>query len=168
MNLEGTVAYIGIGSNMGDKVLNCKNAIEEMNRLPGCTVTASSSFYKTEPVGMENQDWYINCVSQLNTSLDPFQLIKALLSIEQAMGRRRKKRWESRIIDLDILLFGREIIQSPDLVIPHPLMHKRRFVLEPLAQLAPELLHPVLTITIRRLLEGLPMRPAVEPAGKEE
>jgi len=167
MNLEGTVAYIGIGSNMGDKVLNCKNAIEEMNRLPGCTVTASSSFYKTEPVGMENQDWYINCVSQLNTYLNPFQLIKALLSIEHAMGRRRRRRWEARIIDLDILLFGQEIIRSRDLVVPHPLMQERRFVLEPLAQLSPEFMHPVLKVTIRRLLEGLPMGPSVEPAGGE-
>jgi 2-amino-4-hydroxy-6-hydroxymethyldihydropteridine diphosphokinase len=164
---EGTVAYIGIGSNMGDKISNCRSAIGEINQLPGCKVGACSSLYKTEPVGVAEQDWYINCVSQLTTYLNPYQLIKALLSIEHAMGRRRRRRWEARIIDLDLLLFGQEIIRSRDLVIPHPLMHERRFVLEPLAQLAPEFMHPVLKVTIRRLLEGLPIGPSVEPAGEE-
>jgi len=163
---EGTIAYIGIGSNMGDKISNCRRAIEEMDELPGCKVAASSSLYKTEPVGVAEQDWYINCVARLTTSLDPFQLIKALLSIEYAMGRRRRRKWEARIIDLDILLFGQDIIRSCDLVIPHPLMHERRFVLEPLAQLAPDFIHPILKLTIRRLLEGLAVRHSVEPVGE--
>lgn len=163
---EGTVAYIGIGSNMGDKVSNCRRAIEEMDELPACKVTAGSSLYKTEPVGVAEQDWYINCVAQLTTSLDPFQLIKALLSIEHAMGRRRRRKWEARIIDLDILLFGQDIIRCDDLVIPHPLMHERRFVLEPLAELAPDFKHPVLKVTIRRLLEGLSVGHSVEPVGE--
>jgi 2-amino-4-hydroxy-6-hydroxymethyldihydropteridine diphosphokinase len=163
---EGTAAYIGIGSNIGDKISNCRCAVEEMGQLSGCEVTACSSLFKTEPEGVTQQDWFMNCVSQLTTTLSPFQLIQALLSIEHAMGRRRRRRWETRIIDLDILLFGQEVIRSRDLVIPHPLMHKRRFVLKPLAQLAPELIHPVLNTTIVHLLHGLPTGPSVELAGE--
>lgn len=166
MTSEGIAAYIGIGSNLGDKISNCRCAIEEMGHLPGCHVAACSSLYKTEPEGVTGQGWYINCVSQLATDLSPTQLIKALLSIEHAMGRRRRKRWEARIIDLDILLFGQEVIRSHDVMIPHPLLHQRRFVLEPLAQLAPELIHPVLKTTIRQLLHGLPRGPLVELAGE--
>ncbi len=167
MTSRNTVAYIGIGSNLGDKISNCRCAIEEMSQLPGCQVAACSSLFKTEPEGVTEQGWYINCVSQLTTSLNPFQLIKALLSIEHAMGRRRKRRWEARIIDLDILLFGQEVIRSRDLVIPHPLLHRRRFVLEPLAQLAPDLIHPALKVSIRHLLNGLPRGPSVELADEE-
>jgi 2-amino-4-hydroxy-6-hydroxymethyldihydropteridine diphosphokinase len=163
---EGTSAYIGIGSNIGDKISNCRCAIEKMGRLPGCKITACSSVFKTEPEGVSEQDWFMNCVLQLTTTLSPFQLIQALLSIEYAMGRRRRRRWEARIIDLDILLFGQEVIRSRDLVIPHPLMHKRKFVLEPLAQLAPELIHPVLKVTIGHLLHGLPSGPSIEFAGE--
>jgi 2-amino-4-hydroxy-6-hydroxymethyldihydropteridine diphosphokinase len=163
----GTDAYIGIGSNIGDKISNCRLAIDKISHLAHCRVAASSSLFKTEPEGVTGQEWYINGVSYLITSLDPFQLIKALLAIEEAMGRRRRKRWEPRIIDLDILLFGQEVIRSPHLIIPHPLMHKRRFVLEPLAQLAPEFIHPVLKVSIRRLLDGLPPGPSVELSGDQ-
>jgi 2-amino-4-hydroxy-6-hydroxymethyldihydropteridine diphosphokinase len=163
---EGTSAYIGIGSNIGDKISNCRCAIEKMGQLPGCKITACSSVFKTEPEGVSEQDWFMNCVLQLTTTFSPFQLIQALLSIEYAMGRRRRRQWEARIIDLDILLFGQEVIRSRDLVIPHPLMHKRKFVLEPLAQLAPELIHPVLKVTIGHLLYGLPSGPSVEFAGE--
>jgi 2-amino-4-hydroxy-6-hydroxymethyldihydropteridine diphosphokinase len=162
---QGTVAYIGIGSNLGDKILNCRLAIEKMNQLSQCRLGGCSSLFKTEPEGVTGQDWYINGVAQLTTSLNPFQLMEALLSIEERMGRKRRKRWEARIIDLDILLFGQEAIRSPHLVVPHPLMHKRRFVLEPLAQLAPELIHPVLQVPIHQLLDGLPPGPLVELAG---
>jgi 2-amino-4-hydroxy-6-hydroxymethyldihydropteridine diphosphokinase len=159
-----TIAYIGVGSNLGDKIENCRYAIEAMGHVPECQATGCSSLFKTEPEGVIGQDWYINGVSQLTTALGPSQLIEALLSIEHAMGRRRSRRWEPRIIDLDILLFGQEIVRSRELTIPHPLLHKRRFVLEPLAQLAPEFVHPVLKVTIRSLLNGLPMGPLVELA----
>jgi len=159
---EGTIVYAGLGSNIGDKIGNCRLAIEKMDQLAGCTVAACSSLFKTEPEGVTGQDWYINCVSQLTTSLSPCELIKDLLYIEHAMGRKRRKRWEARIIDLDILLFGHQVLHTDHLVIPHPLMHKRRFVLEPLTQLAPELIHPVLKVSIRRLLEALPAGPSVE------
>jgi 2-amino-4-hydroxy-6-hydroxymethyldihydropteridine diphosphokinase len=163
MTSEGTVAYVGVGSNLGDKALNCRCAIERMNRLPTCHVQALSGLFRTEPQGVTGQDWFINCVTQLTTTLSPFQLLEALSIIEYTMGRRRKKRWDARIIDLDILLFGQQIIRSQDLIIPHPLLHKRRFVLKPLAQLAPDLVHPILNVPIRGLLSKLPERPSVEP-----
>lgn len=162
MTLDNTTTYIGIGSNLGDKIFNCRYAIDKINQLSGCHVTACSALFKTEPEGITGQDWYVNCVSQMISTLNPFKLIKALLSIEYAMGRRRKKQWEARIIDLDILLFGQQVIQSSDLIIPHPLLHKRRFVLEPLVQLVPDLVHPVLKVPISRLLHELPKGPSVE------
>jgi 2-amino-4-hydroxy-6-hydroxymethyldihydropteridine diphosphokinase len=155
--LENTIAYIGIGSNVGNKALNCRYSIDKIDQLPGCHVTACSALFKTEPVGVTGQNWYVNCISQVTTTQRPTQLLKNLMKIESAMGRVRKKRWEARIIDLDILLFGEEIIESNNLVIPHPLLHKRRFVLEPLVQLAPDLMHPVLQLTIRQLLNKLPI-----------
>jgi len=162
---EGTRVYIGIGSNIGDKIGNCRLAIEKMGQLAGCRVAGCSSLFKTEPEGVTGQDWYINCVSELTTSLPPFELMKDLLDIEHTMGRKRQKRWEARIIDLDVLLFGQQVIHTPHLVIPHPLMHKRRFVLEPLTELAPEFIHPVFKVSIRRLLEALPSGPSVELSG---
>ena len=150
------MAYIGIGSNLGDKLYNCKYSIDRIGELPECRVTASSSLFKTEPEGVTGQDWYANCVVEVTTAQAPDRVLTSLMGIEYSMGRIREKRWEARIIDLDLLLFGREIIESRDLAIPHPLMHKRRFVLEPLAQLAPGLVHPVLKTTIRQLLNQLP------------
>ena len=123
--------------------------------MPGCHVSACSSLFKTEPEGVTEQDWYVNCVVELMTTQIPAQILTGLLAIESSMGRVRKKRWEARIIDLDLILFGQEIIESHDLVVPHPLMHKRRFVLEPLVQLAPDLVHPVLKTTISQILSQL-------------
>lgn len=124
--------------------------------MPECHVVACSSLFKTEPEGVTGQDWYVNCVVEVATAQGPDQVLTSLMDIEYSMGRIREKRWEARVIDLDLLLFGREIIESHDLVIPHPLMHKRRFVLEPLAQLAPDLVHPVLKTTVKQLLDQLP------------
>jgi 2-amino-4-hydroxy-6-hydroxymethyldihydropteridine diphosphokinase len=163
MRSGSTVAYVGVGSNLGDKALNCRRAIDRMNQLPTCHVQALSGLFRTEPQGVTDQDEFINCVIQLTTTLSPFQLLEALLIIEHTMGRRRKKRWDARIIDLDILLFGQQIIRSHDLIIPHPLLHKRRFVLRPLAQLAPDLVHPVLNVPIRELLSKVPKTHSVEP-----
>ncbi len=159
--MDSTIAYIGIGSNLGDKLFNCRYSIDKINQLPGCHVSAVSAIFKTEPVGVTGQPWYANCVVELSTTQLPSQLLKGLLSIESDMGRIRKKRWEARIIDLDILLFGQEIIESNNLMIPHPFLHKRQFVLEPLDQLAPDLMHPVLKSTINQLLNKLPKGPSV-------
>ena len=122
-------------------------------------MSAVSALFKTEPEGVTGQPWYANCVVELSTTQVPSQLLKGLLSVESDMGRIRKKRWEARIVDLDILLFGQEIIESNNLIIPHSLLHKRRFVLEPLVQLVPDLVHPVFKLTIRELLNKLPIPP---------
>jgi len=148
-------AYIGIGSNIGHKIDHCKKAISLMGRLEGCSVGGQSPFYRTEPVGVEGQDYYVNGVICLNTDLSAEDLLNHLLEIEAQMGRVRLKKWDARVIDLDILLFGSQIIKKPDLMVPHPLMHLRRFVLTPLRQVAPELMHPVLGKSIRELAEML-------------
>ncbi len=149
-------AYIGIGSNIGRKIDHCKRAISLMGRLEGSSVRVQSLFYRTEPVGVEGQDYYVNGVICLDTDLSAEDLLKHLLDIEAHMGRVRLKKWDARVIDLDILLFGSQIIRKPDLMVPHPLMHLRRFVLTPLLQVAPELMHPVLGKSIRELAEMLP------------
>ncbi|MBW1673095.1 MAG: 2-amino-4-hydroxy-6-hydroxymethyldihydropteridine diphosphokinase [Deltaproteobacteria bacterium] len=155
--MKPTIAYIGIGSNLGDKSFNCQYSIDQIDTLPGCHVIARSTLFKTEPVGVTKQPWYVNCIAQIRVTKSPFALLQGLMNIESVMGRVRRKRWEARIIDLDILLFGQEIRESHNLLIPHPLMHKRRFVLQPLAQLAPDLVHPVFKVTIQELLNKLPI-----------
>lgn len=163
--MEGTTAYIGIGSNLGDKVSNCRYAINRINELPSCQVTRCSAIFKTEPDGVTGQDWYANCVAEVQVTQIPSHLLKGLMGIESDMGRVREKRWEARIIDLDILLFGQQVIESHSLNIPHPLLHKRRFVLEPLFQLGPDLVHPVLKVTVGQLLNRLPQGPSIEFLG---
>ena len=146
-------AYIGIGSNLGDKLNNCRKSVEMTGRIPDTSVTAQSLFYRTEPVGVEGQDWYVNGVISLSTGLSAQTLLKNLLDIEHILGRERKKKWDSRTIDLDILLYGQEVIEKENLKVPHPLMHVRRFVLEPMVELAPDLIHPVLGKSMAGLLE---------------
>ncbi|MBL7211757.1 MAG: 2-amino-4-hydroxy-6-hydroxymethyldihydropteridine diphosphokinase [Desulfobacteraceae bacterium] len=146
-------AFIGIGSNLGDKLKNCLKSIELIHGLSKCHLVAKSDFYRTEPVGVEGQDWYANGAISLKTDLSAQELLTCLLEIEEGMGRVRRSKWGPRTIDLDILLFGRDIVNEEDLAIPHPLMHQRRFVLVPMVQLAPDLVHPVLGKTMSQLLE---------------
>ena len=148
-------AYIGIGSNIGHKIDNCKKAISLMGRLEGCSVRLQSPFYRTEPVGVEGQDTFVNGVVCVDTDLSAASLLKQLLKIETDMGRVRLKKWDARVIDLDILLFGVRVINKPDLIVPHPLMHLRRFVLTPLLQIAPDLIHPVLRKSMQELAGSL-------------
>ncbi|MBN2418135.1 MAG: 2-amino-4-hydroxy-6-hydroxymethyldihydropteridine diphosphokinase [Deltaproteobacteria bacterium] len=150
-------AYIGIGSNLGDPYENCMKAVEAVKENPFCTVKALSPFYRTEPVGVEGQNWFVNVVLAVNTSLSSAELIEVLLDIEKKMGRTRSGiRWESRVIDLDILLFGNEIINDKNLTVPHPRMHVRRFVMAPMADIAPELIHPVKGKSMADLLQEIP------------
>ena len=149
------ISYIGIGSNIGDKLSNCLKAIELIRGIPGCRIIAQSDFYRTEPVGVEGQEWYLNGVISLSTSISARELLQSLLDIETGMGRKRKGKWDPRIIDLDILLFGDDAINEEGLIIPHPRMHVRRFVMEPLVRLAPDLIHPVLGKSMAGLLAGL-------------
>ncbi len=150
------IAYIGIGSNLGDKLGNCMKAINLAGNIKGCTVRARSDFFQTEPVGVEGQDWYVNGAIALYASISPTHLLKTLLAIEAGMGRERRRKWAPRSIDLDLLIYGGHVICEKNLTLPHPLMHLRRFVLAPMVQLAPDLVHPVLKQTMTELLELLP------------
>lgn len=149
-------AYIGIGSNLGDGLANCQRAIRLLDELEGCQVQGRSAFYRTEPVGVEGQPWYLNGVVCLETERAPLHLLQGLLAIETKMGRVRKKKWDARLIDLDLLLHGDRVIDQPGLTLPHPRMHERKFVLIPLAELAPHLIHPVYGKSMRDLLENCP------------
>ena len=152
---EMKTAYIGVGSNLGDKLDNCLKAIELVDNIEGCTVMKQSGFYRTEPVGVTSQDCYVNGVICVETGLSAQDLLRSLLSMETHMGRVRKKRWESRVIDLDILLYEHDVINEKNLTIPHPLMHMRKFVLMPMVQLYPDLVHPVLGRTMSELFDDL-------------
>jgi 2-amino-4-hydroxy-6-hydroxymethyldihydropteridine diphosphokinase len=148
-----TIAYIGIGSNIGDKTANCRTAVEslaEAGRIIGV-----SSFYYTEPVGYREQDDFINAVAILETNRSPVELLSICHAIEDRLGRRRTVRWGPRTVDLDILLYGNLVVSRPDLAIPHPLMAVRRFVLAPFVELAPLVMHPVLNKTMIQLLGEL-------------
>ncbi len=148
------LAYLSLGSNVGDRQAQLCAAIAHLPAV-GCVV-AVSSFYATEPVEFTQQPWFLNCVVALETQKTPPELMTALLAIEQQMGRRRLQNKGPRSIDIDILLFNAAIVDSVELTIPHPAMQDRRFVLEPLAEIAPELVHPLLKKTIRELQDALP------------
>ena len=120
-----------------------------------------SSFYETQPVDLEHQPWFVNCVVALETELEPRQLMASLLQLEGDMGRRRVNRKGPRTIDIDLLLFGDTVIEEPDLTVPHAAMHQRRFVLEPLTEIAPEVEHPVLHRKVSELRDSLPPGQAV-------
>lgn len=149
------IAIIGIGSNLGDKIKNCESAI---NRLGGCRgnrILRRSALYRTEPVGYVEQDWFVNCVVKVETAFGPYELLGWLRNLERALGRRETFAWGPRVIDLDILFFNGEELTSKDLQIPHPHLHERAFVLVPLCEIAPEVVHPGLKKTAQRLLEDL-------------
>jgi 2-amino-4-hydroxy-6-hydroxymethyldihydropteridine diphosphokinase len=159
-------AYIGVGSNLGNKINNCLEAVVRIDEISGCRVTAQSDFYRTQPVGVKGQDWYVNGVIVLSSDIPARDLLKGLLAIELDMGRERKRKWDSRVIDLDILLFGAEVISEKGLQVPHPLMHLRRFVLAPMVSLAPDLVHPVLKKSMAELLVDSPTKnQSVVPMG---
>jgi 2-amino-4-hydroxy-6-hydroxymethyldihydropteridine diphosphokinase len=152
--------YISLGSNVGDRQSHLRDAIAHL-RAQGRVVSVSS-FYETEPVDFTEQAWFLNCAVSLETTRAPEQLMAAVLQIEVEMGRRRIQPKGPRIIDIDILLFGDEVINSPALTVPHPAMQDRRFVLQPLAEIAPTVRHPVLRKTIVELLEVLPAGQTVQ------
>ena|SRR5580698_2270224 len=153
------MAYLSLGSNVGDREVNLREAIARLE-VKGRVVSVSS-LYETEPVEFTDQAWFLNCAVALETSDAPEQLMASILGIEAEMGRQRIQKKGPRNIDIDILLFGDEVLNSPALAIPHPAMHERRFVLQPLAEIAPAVRHPVLKKTILELLDALPGGQAV-------
>ncbi|HVO81292.1 MAG TPA: 2-amino-4-hydroxy-6-hydroxymethyldihydropteridine diphosphokinase [Terriglobales bacterium] len=153
------LVYLSLGSNLGDRAANLNAAIARLGGLG--TVVTVSSFYETEPVELTAQPWFLNCAVALDTEKMPKQLLAGILEIEQAMGRRRVQTKGPRTVDIDILLFGSSIVDTQGLTIPHPALHERRFVLEPLAEIAPEVRHPVFKRTVRELRDALPPGQAV-------
>ena len=153
------LVYLSLGSNLGDLAANLNAAITGLRGLG--EVAAVSSFYETEPVELSAQPWFLNCAVKLDTEKMPKQLMAGILDLEKEMGRRRQQNKGPRIIDIDILLFGSSIIETKGLTIPHPAMHQRRFVLEPLAEIASEVRHPVFKRTVRELRDALPPGQAV-------
>jgi len=160
---EGVIAFIGIGSNLGDAAARCREAMERLGRIKGSTLLRCSSLYRTEPVGYKDQDWFVNAVAELRTGLSARDLLNLLKAVERDMGRKEDEvRWGPRVIDLDILLMGQNVIAEEDLVVPHPELHKRRFAMQPLAELAPYAIHPAFGISVKGLMDRLTDESAVE------
>ena len=147
------VAYLSLGSNVGNRMANLRRAIACLKDLG--EVKATSSFYETEPVEFTEQEWFINCVVKLETKRPPRELMAAILAIEQKMGRHRNLPKGPRNIDLDIVLYEKQVIDEPGLRIPHPAMQERRFVLAPLVEIAPDAIHPVFMRPASDLLASL-------------
>ena len=149
-------SFLGIGSNLGDRVLNIKKALDYLRNTKGIYIFSQSNFYETLPEGgPKNQPRFLNAVIKIRTILNPFQLLERLKNIEASLKREKALKWRPRTIDLDILFYDDLVFASKELTIPHHLLHKRYFVLKPLSEIAPEFIHPFLSKSIRELFKEL-------------
>jgi 2-amino-4-hydroxy-6-hydroxymethyldihydropteridine diphosphokinase len=153
-----STVYIGIGSNLGNRQKNCLRAIELLGKR-GVIIKESSSMYETEPWGIKDQPKFINMAVEIETGLTPNELLNILKDIESEIGRKKSFTWGPRIIDLDILLFDNIILNEDNLKIPHPLLHERDFVLSPLCEIAPDIKHPLLKLSMDELMQQLHKKP---------
>ena len=149
-----SIVYISIGANLGDRKASCLSSIEILKKK-GIVIRKISSLYETEPWGVENQPKFLNMAIEIETGLTPENLLVLLKNIEKEIGREQTHKWGPRTIDLDILLYNDLIMYGENLKIPHPYMHERDFVLRPLLEIAPDIKHPVLQVTVRELLQTL-------------
>lgn len=164
---DGVKVYLSLGSNLGDRQENLRAAIARLE-AEGVRVLRQSSVYETEPRDVAEQRWFLNLVIEGETQLTPAELLRRIAAIEVALGRERTTPKGPRTVDIDMLLYGDAVISTPGLQIPHPRMAERRFVLEPLAELAPELPHPVTRRTVREMLPGVAVQRVIRlspPAG---
>ncbi|MFI5377696.1 MAG: 2-amino-4-hydroxy-6-hydroxymethyldihydropteridine diphosphokinase [Tepidisphaerales bacterium] len=155
--MKSTVTtYIGVGSNLGDREAHIRRALAMLVETPGIEIRRISSFL-TNPAqgGPDDAPEFLNCAVEAICALSARDLMKRLLEIEQQIGRIRREKWEPRVIDLDLLLYGNTILSGDSLIVPHPLMHERLFVLKPLAEIAPNALHPTLGVNVKTLLQKL-------------
>ncbi|HKS68351.1 MAG TPA: 2-amino-4-hydroxy-6-hydroxymethyldihydropteridine diphosphokinase [Candidatus Acidoferrales bacterium] len=158
--------YLSLGSNMGDRAANIGRALKELGER-GFRIARSSSLYETEPVEVRDQPWFLNSVAEGETKMEPEELLEAALAVERLMGRERRVQKGPRVIDIDMLLYDGAVIHRPGLEIPHPRMAERRFVLAPMAEIAPAAMHPVLKKTMATLLAETPDRSEVRRAPVE-
>ena len=160
-------AYLGLGSNLGNRRETLEQAVSLLSHRSGIQLLRVSSLYETEPVDVAG-GWFFNCVVGVATSLTPQHVLETLVHVEEACGRSRtRKTGEARIVDIDLLLYGSQVISEPNLEVPHPRMHLRRFVLEPLAEIEPDLVHPGLSISVGDLLKHLPPTPEVRVVARD-
>ena len=152
--------YLSLGSNVGDRAAQIARAVQAL-AAAGVRVARRSSLYTTEPVDVRTQSWFLNCVLEAETDLMPRQLLRALQEVERTLGRKKRVRRGPRVIDIDLLLYGASVVHAPELEEPHPRMAERRFVLVPLAELAPGLRHPTLHKSVTELLAETPDRSSV-------
>lgn len=152
----GQIAIISIGSNMGDRKANCLKGIDALSGSTELELTGLSKFYETEPIDYLDQSWFVNAAARIETTLEPLRLLERLKTIEKMIGRVASDiRFGPRLLDLDVIFFGNQIIHSADLIIPHPRMHQRRFVLKPICDIDPLIEHPILKKNVLEMLKEL-------------